>query len=92
MKIFKKLLSFVLVLIMFGFFSCSGCQRSWKTTMSEFGNGLDRTITVFNDDGSVHAQFEGKIDVQSSEGGKVLFDFKGKRYVYYNYKVDVIEK
>lgn len=67
-------------------------QRELKTFQSNWNGGLDRIVTVYNFDGTVHATFEGKIDIQSSEGGKVLFDFEGKRYIYYNRPVDVIEK
>lgn len=37
------------------------------------------------------ASYEGKLDLQENES-KVLFDLDGKRYVYYNAVVEVIEK
>lgn len=74
----------------------AGCtanqKRGLKTLQSNWSGGLDRILTVYNLDGTVRAKYEGKIDVQPSEGGKVLFDFEGKRYAYYNFPTEVIEK
>lgn len=72
---------------------CTASQkRELKTFQSNWSGGLDRIVVVYNLDGTVRAKYEGKIDVQPSEGGKVLFDFEGKRYAYYNFPTEVIEK
>ena len=83
-----------LVVILLIIFMCTGCAsfdrfgKSWK---SEFGNGLNRTVNVYSYDGKLIATYTGKIDIEENES-KVLFDLKGKRYIYYNALVEVIEK
>lgn len=72
---------------------CTGCatwQRSCKTWQSEVTGGLNRTVNVYSYDGTLIAHYEGKIDVEENES-KVLFDLDGKRYIYYNAIVEVIE-
>jgi len=91
----KKMTVALVVLVLLAGLSlngCASCSRELKTWKSDILGGLDRVLTVYNYDGTVHARYEGKIDIQSSEGGKVLFDFEGKRYTYYNYPTEVIEK
>ena len=70
---------------------CSSCDRFGKSCASEIDNGLDRIVHVYSYDGDLIASYEGKLDLQESES-KVLFDLDGKRYVYYNAIVEVIEK
>lgn len=52
--------------------------------------GLQRTITVHTADGKKIANYEGKIDIETTSGGYVKFDFDGKRYIYYNCFVETI--
>jgi hypothetical protein len=88
-----KKMWFVFIIVTILFASCTvSQQREFKTLQSNWSGGLDRILVVYNLDGSVHAKYEGKIDVQYSDGGKVLFDFEGKRYIYYNFPTEVIEK
>ena len=49
-----------------------------------------RTITVYTADGKELATYEGKIDIETNDGGYVKFDFNGKRYIYYNCFVESI--
>jgi len=87
-----KKIALVLVVV----FLLAGCtaefQREIKTAQSNWTGGLDRILTVYNYNGEVLATYDGKIDIQDSEGGKVLFDFEGKRVIYYNMPISVIEK
>lgn len=73
--------------------SLTGCA-SWDRSVTDFksnvGGGLDRTVTVYTANGDVIAEYKGKIDIESSEGGYVKFDFEGKRYMYYNCFVETI--
>lgn len=72
---------------------CTGCaswQRSCKTWESEVTGGLNRTVNVYAYDGTLIATYTGRIDVEENES-KVLFDLDGKRYIYYNAIVEVIE-
>ena len=71
--------------------SCSSCNRFGKTCASDVSGGLYRVVNVYDYEGDKIATYEGQIDVQENDT-KVLFDLNGKRYVYYNCLVEVIEK
>ena len=71
---------------------CSSCERMEKDFKSDFGGGLDRIVTVYNADGEVLKTYEGKIDLETTEGGIVKFDLNRQRIMYYNCYVEVIEK
>ena len=53
---------------------------------------LDRILNVYTIDGKLIATYEGKIDIDDNSNGSVMFDLNGKRYVYYNAIIEVIEK
>lgn len=65
-------------------------QRLLVDERSDLSGGLDRTVTVYTADGSVIAQYSGKIDLEEKDGGYVKFDFDGKRYIYYNCFVESV--
>lgn len=70
----------------------STVERAFKSCQSDIGGGLYREINVYTPTGELIAHYEGKVDIEENEsGGKVLFDLDGKRYVYYNCLVEVIE-
>ena len=85
---------FILLVLFFGirwyYQNTESGQRALIDQQSEIGGGLDRTITVYTADGNVIAQYTGKIDIEDNNGGYVLFDFEGKRYIYYNCFVESI--
>ncbi len=91
-KTIKRILAVMLVVIMIA--ALGGCTESGKRALvdmkSEYLGGLDRTVTVYTADGEVIASYTGKIDIESSAGGYVKFDFEGKRYIYYNCFVETI--
>lgn len=69
--------------------SLVGCGQSWERTKkniaSEYGGGLSRTVTVYDQQGNSIKTYEGNIDIRDTEyGNKVLFDLNGKRIVIYN--------
>lgn len=68
---------------------CASFRRAVGDCKSDVGNGLNRTVTVYTADGKKIAEYKGKIDIAESDG-YVKFDFKGKRYVYYNCFVESI--
>lgn len=95
-KIQKKYIVIVLAVIMIAAYlfigaNCSSCERYNKSCASEYGDGLYRVVTVYDYQGDKIATYEGKIDVEENDS-KVLFDLDGKRYIYYNCLVEVIEK
>lgn len=85
----------IIILTIFAVLLLSGCaslERMTKDVKSDFGGGLERTLTVYNANGDVLKTYRGKIDLESTEGGIVKFDLNGKRIMYYNCYVEVIEE
>lgn len=89
-KVIAVVSAFLVTALMFGT-SCSSCDRSMKSCASEYGDGLQRAVNVYDFQGDLIAHYDGKLDVQVNES-KVLFDLDGKRYIYYNCLVEIIEK
>ena len=84
----KKIVCLVMVVVLI-LICCVGCSESFNRTVksynSEYGGGLNRTITVYDQNGQVIKQYKGKVDIQDTEyGNKVLFDIDDKRVVIYN--------
>lgn len=64
--------------------------RALVDQKSELNNGIERVVNVYTADGEIIAQYEGKIDIDTNDGGYVKFDFEGKRYIYYNCFIETI--
>ena len=73
-----------------GMTGCASWDRMVTDMKSDMNDGMQRTITVYTADGKKLATYEGKIDIESNDGGYVKFDFNGKRYIYYNCFVESI--
>lgn len=71
--------------------SCSSCERCSKSCGSDMDGGLNRIVNVYDYTGNKIASYKGKLDIEQSQS-KVLFDMDGKRYIYYNAIVEVIEQ
>lgn len=83
----------ILIITVISIISLTGCaslDRFVTDIKSDVGDGLNRTITVYTANGDIIAEYEGKIDIEESEGGYVKFDLNGKRYIYYNCFVETI--
>lgn len=76
----------------FIFAGCASCDREMKSCNSDINGGLQRIVNIYSLDGTLLATYEGKIDIDDNTNGSVMFDMNGKRYVYYNAIVEVIEK
>lgn len=84
------MLIIVLTLSMTG---CACLTRMGKSIGSDLTGGLDRVVTVYDQNGNVLQTYEGKIDIEDTDyGNKILFDLNGKRIVIYNSIVIVEEK
>lgn len=84
------MLIIVLTLSMTG---CAGLTRMGKSIGSDLTGGLNRVVTVYDQNGNVLQTYEGKIDIEDTDyGNKILFDLNGKRVVIYNSSVIVEEK
>lgn len=94
-KCISAVAGIVLIFILYSgmhwyFTSTASGRRAVVDQQSELNNGLSRTITVYTADGNVLAEYEGNIDIESNDGGYVIFDYDGKRYMYYNCFVESI--
>lgn len=93
MKTKLKLLFLAIALAIFLIFgSCASLERSCKSCNSDISGGLYRVINIYSFDGKLIATYEGKIDIDDNTNGSIMFDLDGKRYVYYNAIVEVVEK
>lgn len=89
----RIILGVVLSMCLVIFAGCQSMGRDIKTTQSEWIGGLDRHITVYSQNGTLLAEYDGKVDIEDNEyGNKVLFDLDGKRTIVYNAVVIIQEK
>lgn len=90
----KKIISLSLVLmILISITGCASVEREFKSFESDINGGLNRTITIYDQNGKEIKQYKGKIDIKDTEyANKVLFDLDGKRIVVYNATVISEEK
>lgn len=65
-------------------------QRAVVDERSNLSGGIQREINVYTANGDLIAHYEGKIDIETNDGGYIKFDFQGKRYIYYNCFVETI--
>lgn len=87
----KKIALFIVATIMIcGITGCASIERGMKDIGSDFGGGLGRTINVYSMTGELIATHSGKVDIEDRENS-ILFELNGKRYVYYNAIIEVIE-
>lgn len=87
----KKIIALAMVASMaIGMTGCASFKRTMTDIKSNIAGGLNRTITVYTANGDVIATYEGKIDIDTNDGGYVKFDYDGKRYIYYNCFVESI--
>lgn len=87
----KKILAVALGLTLcLGMTGCASWDRAVTDMKSDVNGGMQRTITVYTADGKELATYEGKIDIDTNDGGYVKFDLNGKRYIYYNCFVESI--
>lgn len=63
-----------------GIGGCASCSRDLKSIESDFGGGLHRKVTLYDYDGEVLREWEGKFDVSESET-EVYFDLDDKRVI-----------
>lgn len=95
MKGKKVLFGSAAIVGLFSFFTftgCASCDRGCKSCASDLNGGLNRKVNVYTLDGELIATYEGIIDIDDNKNGSIMFDLNGKRYVYYNAIVEVIEK
>lgn len=90
----KILMGVMLIIVLtLSITGCAGLTRMGKSIGSDLTGGLNRVVTVYDQNGNVLQTYEGKIDIEDTDyGNKILFDLNGKRIVIYNSTVIVEEK
>lgn len=63
---------------------CASMERSVKSFSSDLGNGLNRTMTVYDYNGHKLATYKGNFDIQVPQANEIMFDLDGKRHIIYN--------
>ena len=94
MKKFNLFVSIIGILLLMSGCSgtgCASCERELKSCQSDVNGGLDRIVIVYDMNGNEMARYEGKIDI-ATEDGCVQFEYNGKRIIWYNAIVSIIEK
>ena len=61
-----------------------------KSTKSGIG-GMERMLRVYTADGTLLAEYEGRFNIEDENGG-IMFDYDGKRHIYWNCFVESIER
>ena len=61
-----------------------------KSTKSGI-SGMDRIVRVYTADGTLLAEDEGRFNIEDENGG-IMFDYDGKRHIYWNCFVESIER
>lgn len=82
----------VAIVIIFAMFNSSEFQRNFKSTVSNYTGGLNRTVTVYDYDGKPIQSWSGKFDVSENENEMFFDDENGKRVIIQNGIVIVEEK
>lgn len=91
-RIIKIIVFALFIVSLFTLGGCASCNRELKSCTSDISGGLYREVNVYSFDGKLLASYEGKIDIDNNVNGSVMFDLDGKRYVYYNAIVEIVEK
>lgn len=58
-------------------------KRALKSQKSNFDSGIERIVTIYDVNGEVIKQYEGKFDVEYDDDRILFDDEKGKRHVVY---------
>lgn len=69
--------------MLFWLYNTESGARAIKDTQSDFSGGIERTITVYDIDGEIIQQYNGKFDI-SYDSSRIKFDDEnGKRHIIY---------
>lgn len=80
MKYLKNVFMAAALVSMLGLGGCASCSREMKSMESDFGGGLYRKVTLYDYEGEVLGEWEGKFDVSENDQ-EVYFDLDGKRVI-----------
>lgn len=92
MKFKRFLIALIMAVSIVGLAGCASTARACKSCNSNMNGGLNRIVNIYSLDGNLIATYEGLIDIDDNSNGSIMFDLDGKRYVYYNAIIEIIEK
>ena len=83
-KLVGAVLTVVLLVFMLWWFgnTASG-KRAFKSQESNFNDGIERSVKVYDVEGEVIAEYHGKFDVKYDESRILFDDENGKRHIIY---------
>ena len=58
-------------------------KRALKDQKSNFGDGIERSVTVYDVNGEIIEKYSGKFDVETTDNYIIFDDEKGKRHMIY---------
>ena len=90
-KILLAILCIIIASLTIVLTSCASCERGLKSFKSDVAGGLERIVIVYDMAGNEMARYEGKIDLATADGC-IQFEYEGKRIIWYNAIVSIIEK
>lgn len=73
----------VAVLFLLAFLNRASVGRFMKDMKSEWRNGLERTVEVYDVNGNLIKRYEGKFDVERDDDRIKFDDENGKRHIIY---------
>lgn len=78
----RKIIALIIAICSISLTGCASAERDVKDLNSEMNGGLNRTLVVYDYNGDVLKEYEGKMDIEvSPSNDKVLFDLDGKRHI-----------
>jgi cell division protein FtsI/penicillin-binding protein 2 len=83
----------VLSFMLWYFGSTEKGKRAMKTQESNLNGGIERTVKVYDINGEIVAEYEGKFDVDHNQSRIIFDDENGKRHIiYYNMTTVIIDE
>ena len=71
----------MLVVVVGGLSGCSSCSRKVKSISSDMSGGLNRTVTLYDNQGKKIKSWSGKFDIESNDQEIYFDDAQGKRVI-----------
>lgn len=81
--IVSLILAAVLIVAPFIYMQTESGQRALKDQKSNFGDGIERTVTVYDINGEIIEQYSGKFDVETTSEYIIFDDENDKRHMIY---------
>ena len=83
MAVSVVLVVFVLIGMLFYYNNTASGKRAYKTQESNFNNGIERIVEVYDATGNLLKTYNGKFDISYDDNRIIFDDENGKRHVIY---------